>query len=165
MKIRIAMAAAVMALAAGAAQAVPVNWTLDGWAFDDGGMAQGGFTFDADVNAYSGISVVTSGGTISQTFTMLDPGSTSDASGFGLGDGFSRSLLAFFGPLTDAGGTVDVLNYSEFDFGNFALRSNDTAASPRLIGTPTVGAVPLPAGLPLLLGAFAAFGLTRRRRG
>ncbi len=45
-----------------AATAIPVHWTVEGVVFEDGGTASGSFTYDADFNLYSSISLDTTDG-------------------------------------------------------------------------------------------------------
>ncbi len=47
---------------AGAVQALPLKWTLNGVTFDDGGIATGSFVFDADANELVSWNVEVSGG-------------------------------------------------------------------------------------------------------
>ena len=64
------LAAAVLAAISINANAFPVEWTLNNFVFDDGGIATGGFTYDADTYELSNVSIVTSGGSL--------PGNTYD---------------------------------------------------------------------------------------
>lgn len=109
-----------------AAQAAPLQWTLNDVTFDDGGTASGSFVYDAAADAYSSINITTTPGTTVTTgstyqyactgagtesvvCTLAPPTSTrtvlfsatpsSDLSG-------KMALALFFSaPLTDAGGT------------------------------------------------------------
>lgn len=56
-----------------AAHAVPVQWTLDNVAFDDGGTASGSFVYDADTQTYSNIQVSTTSGTSLGSATFAAP--------------------------------------------------------------------------------------------
>src|SRR4051812_2466905 len=52
----------------------PVTYALQGFTFNDGGSATGSFTYDAGSNAYSYISIATSGGGVAPAvFTVLGP--------------------------------------------------------------------------------------------
>ena len=61
------------------AAAVPIQWTLQNVAFNDGTTASGSFLFDADSSAYSDIAITTSTGNF---FDTLVPGFNFNARGF-----------------------------------------------------------------------------------
>lgn len=46
-----------------AAHAVPIQWTVSGGAFDDGGTVSGSFVYDADTEVYSNVRLTTTTGT------------------------------------------------------------------------------------------------------
>jgi hypothetical protein len=68
-------------LTAQTASAVPIQWTLDGVTFIDGGTASGSFVFDADLSIYSSINTsTTAGSTCSPALLILsNTRSTSEA--------------------------------------------------------------------------------------
>ena len=105
------------------ASADGVTWDLSGVTFDDGGTASGSFVYDADTNTVSDIDIVTTAGTAfgGATYTGSDPAfgpfpdqlvAVTDAS---LADftGTPVLNLLFLDSLTDAGGTVDLLDAIE----------------------------------------------------
>ena len=102
------------------ASADGVTWDLSGVTFDDGGTASGSFVYDADTNTVNDIDIVTTAGTAfgGATYTGSDPAFgpfpdqlvvVTDAS---LADftGTPVLNLLFLDSLTDAGGTVDLLD-------------------------------------------------------
>ncbi len=51
----------------GAAQAIPILWTLQDLVLDDGGTASGNFVFDADANTHISINIATFAGSVCAT--------------------------------------------------------------------------------------------------
>ncbi len=103
------------------ATAVVLTWTFSDVTFDDGGTLGGSFDYDADINAYSNINISTEGGnaTFYPDFTYTDANSTilgsSDQTGLSLVVTFAvndqrRLFMDFDAGLTNAGGTIGVLN-------------------------------------------------------
>jgi hypothetical protein len=117
------------------ALAVQLTWTFNNITFDDGGTASGTFEYDADTNTYSNFNISVAGGdttffppfTYSPATSFLLDDPASDASRFSavtnetvivpIFDGSSfridrlRSFfISFDQPLTNAGGTINVLN-------------------------------------------------------
>jgi len=116
-----------MLLTAQTVGAAVLTWTFANVMFDDGGTLFGSFDFDADTDTFSNLNISTQGGdaTFYPDFTYTDANSsilgTSDNEGlrlqvtFGASD--TRSLGMDFpdtASLTNAGGTVDVLNIAGF---------------------------------------------------
>lgn len=96
------------------AWAVPITWTLNGVTSNDGGIASGSFTYDADTNQFSAINIVTTTGASVTGATFFFVG---NASGpfidLYLTIAPSNNLtgtpvlnIAFTPGLTNAGGTV-----------------------------------------------------------
>lgn len=95
----------------------PVEWTLQGVEFEDGGAATGSFTYDADLypsKAYSNMSIATTATEAypAATFSVITGGG---ATGFnaledGIADytGHPMLILLFADALTNDGGTVDL---------------------------------------------------------
>jgi hypothetical protein len=111
---RTAFAAAltVMALAAGSAVAMPVNWTMSG-SFSDGGSFTGAFTYDADTNVYSGVIVTTTtGGVVTGAVynaphaVFSGPNQLTVLTAGGTASGQPLARFTFSAPLTNAGGSV-----------------------------------------------------------
>jgi PEP-CTERM motif len=116
------VAGGAMLIASSLAVSAPVLWTLSNVTFDDGGIATGSFTFDADTNAYSSVLITTSGGSVL-------PGSTYDTGeivntpfttnslhltlidGFGAADLTGNNLigLTYASALTNAGGSINLV--------------------------------------------------------
>jgi hypothetical protein len=170
-----------VALVSGSASAIPVRWTLSGVTFTDGGTASGSFVYDADLNAYSSVSITTTAGSVlltGATLQFVAPGltptsgqvlttasSTADLTG-------ARAFALFFSTaLTNAGGSVTLLTSQE------ASCANATCASPaspsRFTNAGSVGGAavtfPVPALSPLALLStallLAAAGFAALRRG
>ena len=119
--------AVIGALFSASASAVPVVWSVDGLSRVDGGTISGSFTYDADANgglgAYSAINVTTIPPTPilnvpGETYAGFDPTLT-DENGPTLtptqgGDLTGRnSLILVFPALTNAGGTLNLVNGRE----------------------------------------------------
>lgn len=178
---RIVLAAiATLTTWSSATLASPVQWTLTDVLFEDGGTATGSFVYDADTNAFSSISIATSGGTLSPpaTYSSLLIGSAGDAAlvpatGPNL-TGSALLQLIFQFPLTNAGGIVFLIDpffptassfeatclnagCTSVDFGRLMVDGG-------VIGTPITATVPLPAGGALLVSAIGLLGGLRRLR-
>jgi uncharacterized protein (TIGR03437 family) len=124
-------------LTTGAAFCAPVTWTLINATFNDGGAATGSFVFDADTGAVSNWNINAMAGAALTSFTYTPTNSQAGSQSNGGCPGphidlvsnatfpnglqppnnFSENrylCLAFSGPLTDAGGTVNLnLNASD----------------------------------------------------
>ena len=122
------LCACVFAVLGSYAHAVPVAWQLNNFDLLDGGDAMGVFTYDADTNTYSDVSITTTAGTISgnpfpgasysfvrndsfvspsATFVSLLATSGPDFTGV------SNFAMQFDGPLTNAGGTLGLNFFTE----------------------------------------------------
>ena len=105
-------------LCAGSASAVPITWSLQGVRFSDGGAASGSFVYDATVNLYSSINIVTTTGSVRTgaiylfvnpnafISTAINLAAVTKNSGDLTGTPWFDSL--FLAPLTNAGGTVGI---------------------------------------------------------
>ena len=92
--------------------ASPVDWSLAGLTFDDGGTLSGSFVYDVDTNSYSAIDIITTPGSVlpGATYTALDPydsssgllGTLTEADGDLTGTPWL--LIDFSNALTDPGG-------------------------------------------------------------
>ena len=136
LSVRLALIAAV---AASLAAAAPRTWVIINGTFDDGGTFSGSFAYDASTNTYSSIHVQTTGGSVfaPTNFTALNPvGFTMSASVVdfvnlpGQASYVGSPSLAFYfsAPLTDAGGTVNIISAGEFTCITTAC---DTLSDPR----------------------------------
>jgi hypothetical protein len=111
-------------LSSGAAMAIPLTWTLQNVLFDDGGAANGSYSFDADTTTYSSIAVNTTAGTAlgAQSYTLLRPGSGGLDFGFTIIDVIEADMtnnrhvaMVLVGSMTNAGGTINFGNNGTFD--------------------------------------------------
>lgn len=98
-----------------AADATPIVWTLEDVAFDDGGTASGSFVYDADLDAYSSISIVTTAGTSSpgasyDTLLAVDFLYAALVTAPGNQTGLPLLQLVFQSALTNAGGFVSLVD-------------------------------------------------------
>lgn len=157
------------------AWAAPVQWTLNNVVFNDGGTATGSFTYDANVNNYSLIALVTTPGTAflgsSYNGQFLQAGIATPTQLVATpSDTFSPSLaflVRFASPLTNAGGTVALvpgtvafpltLGSGESVYFGGPLREV-------VSGAVSAAVIPLPAAGPIFLAALAILGIARRRR-
>lgn len=152
-----------------AANATPIEWTLNDVVFDDGTAVTGSFVYDADTNSWLAWSISVLDGTLS-AFTYENSSSqTNGANRSGMGfmfveTGYSRYInLNFDGLMTDAGGTLwlelrDVFN-GGFNRGSWECGNCQPV---RWIAGGSVSSVPEPGTL-LLLGA-GLLGIGARRR-
>ena len=179
LRISMIMCWAVLVLGAASgftpAKAVPVTWTLQEKAFDDGGSAAGSFVYDADTNVYSDMFIATTNGserTGAIYGDVINGGSTAFSAvpnaDFPSLVSSPNLMLMFASALTDAGGIVDVFIGQE---------STCTSAGCTSVGGPlrflqdanfegvVVAATPIPAALPLFLtGLVALVAVGRRKR-
>jgi len=161
-------------------QAIPIQWTLTDVLFEDGGTATGLFNYDADTNAYSSISIVTTDALLAPlaTFTTLLGGSATDAAlvtggGDQTGQPFLQ-LLYFQFPLTNAGGTlyfIDPFFPAASSFDGTCLNATCTSVDygrimvdGGIIGS-AAPVIPVPAAAWLFGSALLAAGALRRRPG
>ncbi|PSB67423.1 hypothetical protein C7B61_06255, partial [filamentous cyanobacterium CCP1] len=136
-------------IAAAPAEAAALKWTLQDVTFNDGGTATGSFLFDADTNTFSDVNINTflsngnplanylsaSGNanfSVSTTATLFPPT-------------FKALFLGFSSPLTNLGGTVDLLPTIEIALADgFPLARSINAGTLSASATP----IPTPALLP-----------------
>jgi hypothetical protein len=97
------------------AYAIPITWSLSNVTFDDGGIADGSFIFDADTNMFSSINVQTSGGTLGISNTYLFDTIFADANFPDFVDtspiipGTTSNIsLALVADMTNAGGIIAI---------------------------------------------------------
>ena len=148
-----------------AANASPVVWTVEGVLFDDGGTATGSFTYDADTEIFSDVSITTTPGSTlaGGFFDAADCNgaecSTADEmriwpTGFGL----TRPLMIWFfdGPLTNSGGSLHLLTINSLEYGDISGPSRSVVAG-------SITAVPVPAAFWLFGAALVSAGGMCRR--
>ncbi|MDJ0926965.1 MAG: hypothetical protein QNJ73_04865 [Gammaproteobacteria bacterium] len=176
-------AAVVLLLASGVAGAAPLVWTLTNVEFDDGGTATGFIEFDAALAAAGPCDPVCPGLidgsiTVSGGDQTTFPPFTYDATNV-LAETFPPDPPRFPGhiftikrladdrllslytasPLTDAGGTVDLIQIDSF-VGSVECYNCDPF---RRIVSGSLTAIPLPAAAWLFLSAIGLLGWLRRK--
>ena len=175
-----ALLATLLLLAAPLAQASPVQWTLNNVQFNDGGTASGSFTYDADLNLYSSIAMVTTGGSLFSGWfydgfaTDQPQTATQLVARNGTGATFAGTKLFTLrpdSPLTNAGGVRNLLAGTTgiVPGGSFevvcAVAGACAAPPQRLVvsGTLSAAVVPVPGAIALLGSALGAMAWVRRR--
>lgn len=179
------VAGLVLLGAALTAQATPVTWTLNNVTFDDGGAASGWITYDSADPHASLFNVTLTAGSLQTAFTFhkaqisvaaLGDNSFLDYPGFGpnnfflweIGSADPRNFnFSFASPLTDAGGTHDLLTASSYDCKNNECdkaRMVTGGSLTTLVTGPGPNGVPEPATLGLMLPALGMLGWMARRR-
>jgi len=153
--------------------AIPVTWTLNDAAFDDGGIASGSFTYDADANIYSDINIsVTAGSNIDfgsavydeiySTVAGINPDELLMAQNPTVIPGDSLLKLFFSADLTNSGGTVAI---EAFPSGGSREDTADLSGFPRrYLVSGSVSAVPIPAAVWLFGSALVGLGWMRRKQ-
>lgn len=147
------------------AQAVLLNWNLDGVTYDDGGIASGSFQYDADTEQIGNIDISVTNGTTFSSFNYQFTGLVSGD----FGDGFSlrdfnannRWFQLAFNQLSNAGGSVSVVGNSyeatciNVSCSNPAFPIRNVTAG-EIVGTPATQPVPEPL---TIMGTFLAGGM------
>jgi hypothetical protein len=152
--------------------AAPVTWTIDALAFDDGGSGSGSFTYDSHTNTYTGITIVTTSGSVltGSVYSFLNPSPLSASSHTGLAlvssdaadlTGLPGLGLGFAEVLTNAGGTVLLTAGTEGTCLNFNCGSPDNTPT-RSILSGRISAIPVPAAVWLFASGLGLLGWLRR---
>lgn len=150
------------------AQAIPINYTLQGVTFSDGASASGSFVYDATTKSGSVFSVSTTDGVL-PAFTY-DVASSGFYSGGGAGpnnfiliatSGRRYFNFSFEFPLTNDGGTFALVGSNVYECNNCGTFRRVVAGS---ITSEAPAAVPEPGTIALLLPSLGILGLIARRR-
>jgi hypothetical protein len=161
--------ALALLLGCGVAQAIPVTWTVTDATQDyTGTPITGSFTYDADTNSYTNISLVTSW--YSDTFiadhlVAGEPGfihASSDSNGAPApcgNIGVCAQIRFWTTPLTNAGGTI-VIDKGEVTMWGDGV---ETGANEIVTGTLVANVVPIPAAAYLFASGLGLLGWFRRR--
>lgn len=164
-------------LAAGSALAAPLTWYVSG-TFADGGVISGSFTYDADTNTYSAVSVTVTGGALSGAayVTPNTPyvGGTQlgAVTAGGTGSGQRMATFIFSSPLTNGGGFVllgpstaeGTCNAGCTGFtGGVPLRTNADGLLSTTTAVPTLGEWAMMGFAAALAGLGGLFVMRRRR--
>jgi hypothetical protein len=142
--------------------AAPVVWTLDNVHFEDGGIATGSYTYDADSGYFSDVVITTTAG------SMLSGGSFDIANcsnaectqilvrraGFQIAK--PALYLSFDAPMTNVGGALPLVLAGSRQF--------DGLSTNRDIISGAVTTVPIPSAVWLFGSALAGLGWMRRRK-
>lgn len=174
--IKIAVATLSILLFCSSARAIPVEWTLAGVTFDDGGTASGSFTFNAASNSILDFNINVSGGN-----TGIHPAlvfQPSAGTGFVLPNSNPLDTLFFnhnvsgrqfritpLAALTDAGGLVQIDLATAFGGSGSADTFNFSPARLINAGSLTGAAISIsePGSLGLVAIAIVGIGLARRK--
>ena len=154
-------------LSATTANATPITWTLQNVVFNDGGVATGTFTYDADTDTLTNVSITTTAGSIrggdtygvgtnNEHDTLFDAINT-----FPVQVGVTpRLIFSLASPMTNAGGTIAIGNpfRLEFTCGNSNCQVITQGRSM------VSGSINAPEPTAMLLFGTAAAGLLARRR-
>jgi PEP-CTERM motif len=156
------------ALIASAANAAPVLWNVSNVIFNDGATASGSFTYDADIDIYSGWNIAVIGGST----PALPTYTYTSASGFlGIHSATATDFVSipvvryirfnFASALSNAGGATGLLPGTSFECDNC---TTSRLIVHGIVTSAAVATVPEPTSWALMLAGFGAAGFMLRRR-
>jgi len=167
----------VLLLCCGSVWATPVVWELRNVVFDDGGIATGSFTYDADTNQFSNIEVATSDGI---TPIFVDSDGETDYYEIFPGESYISGVWAEFNPgrynfytqpIPDTESPYTLaLRFSgelEDDLSTYSILTGfgeSTYDFERGIVSGYVAAVPIPAAVWLFGSGLGLLGWMKRKR-
>jgi len=162
--------AAVLCIAWGNANAIPVLWSFEDAVFDDGGVITGSFVYDADTSQYSSVDIYTSsgsnfdGGYYASTLVYGPTSATfyADGSPPVAGDIY---LGLVYSSLSNAGGNISLSTSSKEGYCTGLYYNCALGLSERQLtgGYISGSVVPVPAAFWLLSSALGFLGWVRRK--
>jgi len=154
------------------ANAIPVTWTLENVVFEDGGTVVGSYTYDAETNTYTNVSITTTGfgdfpGSLFDdacNVSTCHPDYIDSRPVFEIANGANLErivVLSLEGAMTNSGGVLDILVGGT---GNDISAEWDDILRRRNVVSGSVSAVPVPATAWLFGSAIAGLGWYRRNQ-
>jgi hypothetical protein len=154
--------ATILLLNAVAANAIPVTWELQDIIFNDGATASGSFIYDADLDAFSNINVVTTSSEVIEGSTYTEIGSSFAGPGdVYLGVTYNDNLVfELQEDMSNSGGTISVVIGCGFTCGSFETEWGLY----RNVSSGSISSVPVPAAVWLFGSGLGLLHWFRRRQ-